>query len=166
MPQDGENEDVEQAPEDEQSSEQDQEQDADSQGEGGDQEDDDDGFDGPFDAKRARRTIDRLRRERNAARDAAKGASKDAPDSVKLQTENLRLRVALKVGLDDDLADRLRGSTEEELLEDAQKLLDRFYPAEKKLPTRQPKPNLRGGSRPEEEPELSADDIVKKALGR
>lgn len=139
--------------------------DADAQGADGDT-DDDDGFEGDFDAKRARRTIDRLRRERNSARDAAKNAKND-PETTKLQAENLRLRVAMKVGLDDDLADRLKGTTEDELLEDAQKLLDRFYPADdKKLPTRQPKPVLRGGSKPDEEPDLSADDIVKKALGR
>lgn len=156
MPQDGEEQEVEETPaEDEQGSEQDEAQ--------GAEEDDDDGFDGEFDAKRARRTIDRLRRERNTAREAAKNAKND-PEMTKLQAENLRLRVAMKVGLDDDLADRLRGTTEDELLEDAQSLLDRFYPADKPV-KRQPKPRLRGGSDPDEEPELSADDIVKKALG-
>lgn len=123
------------------------------------------GFDGEFDAKRARTLITRLRNERNKARDEAK-AAKDNPETPKLQGENLRLRVALRVGLDEDLADRLRGSTEDELLEDAQKLVDRLSPAEKKLEDRTPKPRLRGGSTPDKEPELSADDIVKKALGR
>jgi len=137
---------------------------ADEQGSDSDQEDED-GFEGEFDAKRARRTIDRLRRERNTARETARSAKND-PEMTKLQAENLRLRVAMKVGLDDDLADRLKGSTEDELLEDAQKLLDRFYPGEKKLSSRQPKPNLKGGSKPDEEPELTADDIVKEALGR
>ncbi len=46
--------------------------DADAQDADGEKEDDEEGFDGDFDAKRARRTIDRLRRERNTARDAAK----------------------------------------------------------------------------------------------
>lgn len=160
MPQDGEEQEVEETPEDEQGSE----KDTDAQGADGEQEDDE-GFDGEFDAKRARRTIDRLRRERNTAREAAKNAKND-PETTKLQAENLRLKVALRVGLDDDLADRLKGATEDELLEDAQKLLDRFYPAEKKPPVRQPRPLLRGGSDPDGEPELSADDIVSRALGR
>lgn len=160
MPQDGDTEDVEETTEDD---EQGSDQDTDEQDSDGEE---DDGFDGPFDAKRARRTIDRLRRERNAARDAAKKTKNDPEELGKLQAENLRLRVAMTVGLDVDLADRLRGSTEEELLEDAQKLLDRFYPDEKKLPTRQPKPAPKGGSKPDEEPELSADDIVEQALGR
>lgn len=136
-------------------------------GQGSEEEDEDDeGFDGEFDAKRARRTIDRLRRENKAAKQAAEAAKNGGPDVAAVQAENLRLKVALKTGLDADLADRLRGTTEDELLEDAQKLLDRFYPDEKKLPTRQPKPRLRGGSDPDDEPDLSADDIVKKALGR
>ncbi|ANJ26813.1 hypothetical protein [Agromyces aureus] len=129
-------------------------------------EDEDEGFDGDFDAKRARRTIDRLRREAKAAKADAAAAKQGGPDTSAIQAENLRLKVALKTGLDADLADRLKGTTEDELLEDAQKLLDRFYPEEKKLPNRQPKPRLRGGKDPDEEPELTADDIVKKALGR
>lgn len=125
----------------------------------------DDGFDGEFDAKRARTLITRLRDERNKARDEAK-AAKDNPEAPKLQGENLRLRIALRVGLDEDLADRLRGSTEDELLEDAQKLVDRLSPSEKKLEDRTPKPRLRGGSAPEKEPEMSPEEIVKQALGR
>lgn len=134
-----------------------------------DEQDDDAGFDGEFNAKRARNTIGRLRRELKKAKEA-KAAPKGSAELTKVQQENLRLRVALKAGLDDDLADRLRGSTEEELLEDAQKLLDRFYPAEdgdkKKLVTRQPKTRLKGGSKPNEDPEMDAEQIVKKAQGR
>jgi hypothetical protein len=165
MPEDGDNEEVDQTTTD---TEQGSEQDADEQESGGDQENEDseEGFDGEFDAARARRTINRLRRERNAAREAVRTA-KSSPESESLRAENMRLRVAMTAGLDADLADRLRGNTEDELLEDAQKLLDRFYPAEKKpLPTRQPKPALRGGSNPDEEPELSPDDIAKRILGR
>jgi hypothetical protein len=155
--------DEEELDEDEQGSD-----DADEQDSDGDEDSEDEGFDGEFDAKRARRTIDRLRRENKAAKAAAESAKKGGPDVAAVQAENLRLKVALKTGLDDDLADRLKGSTEEELLEDAAKLLDRFYPDEnaKKLPTRQPKPRLKGGSRPDEEPDLSAEDIAKQVLGR
>lgn len=164
MPEDGDNEEVEQTTDTEQGSD----QGADEQDSDGDLENEDgeEGFDGDFDAARARRTINRLRRERNAARDAAKNA-KNSPETDTLRAENMRLRVAMTVGLDADLADRLRGTTEDELLEDAQKLLDRFYPAEKKpLPTRQPKPALRGGGNPDEEPEVSPDEIAKRILGR
>ncbi|MEY4081471.1 MAG: hypothetical protein RL430_1901 [Actinomycetota bacterium] len=125
----------------------------------------DPGFDGEFDAQRARRTIDRLRRERNDAREKAKGAA-NSPELSSLKAENMRLKVALSTGLDADLADRLRGDTEDELLEDAQKLLDRFYPENKKPEPRQPKPAPRGGARPGAEPELTADDVVKAALAR
>ncbi len=159
MAQDAEN--VEETEVDETDTEQSSE---DTESQSDDGENEDEGFAGEFDAPRARRTIDRLRRERNAAREAAKNAKND-PQMTKLQAENLRLRVGMTVGLDADLVDRLRGETEEELLEDAQKMLDRFYP-EKKLPQRQPKPRLRGGSEPDEEPEESADDIAKAILGR
>lgn len=125
-----------------------------------------DGFEGEFDAKRARHTIDRLRNDLKAAK-AKAGEPKDTEETAAVRAENLRLRIALKTGLDDDLADRLRGNTEEELLADARKLLDRFYPEDKKPPeTRQPKPRLKGGTQPNEEPELSADDIVSKAVSR
>lgn len=128
-------------------------------------DDDDEGFDGEFDAKRARRTIERIRRERNEYREKAKGAA-NSPEVSSLKAENMRLKVALSTGLDADLADRLRGDTEDELLEDAQKLLDRFYPENKKPEPRQPKPAPRGGARPGAEPELTADDVVKAALAR
>lgn len=131
-----------------------------------DENDDDAGFEGEFDPKRARRTIDRLRGELKAEK-AKKTAPKDTAESKRLGQENLRLRVALKAGLDDDLADRLRGETEDELLADAQKLLDRFYPEEKeKAKPRQPQTRLKGGAKPNEEPELTADQLVDKALAR
>lgn len=130
-------------------------------------EDDDAGFEGEFDPKRARRTITNLRNALKAEK-AKKGSPKDTVETKRLSQENLRLRVALKAGLDDDLADRLRGETEEELLEDAQKLLDRFYPEkeQEKAKPRQPQARLKGGTKPNEEPELTADKVVAQALGR
>ncbi len=125
---------------------------------------DDEGFDGEFDAKRARSLITKLRGQLKAEREASK--PKDTPDTAKLQDENLRLRVALSVGLDEDLADRLRGTTRDELLEDAQKLVDRLSPKEAKLVDRTPKPRLRGGSTPDKEPELTPEQVVQAALGR
>ena len=127
--------------------------------------DDEDGFDGEFDAKRARRTIDKLRNDLKAAKSKA-SAPADTEESAAVKAENLRLRVALKSGLDDDLADRLRGNTEDELLADAQKLLDRFYPESKKGADTRPARKPAGGTRPREEPELSAEDIVSQATSR
>lgn len=46
------------------------------------------------------------------------------------RTERLRLSVAVKTGLPADLAARLRGATEEELLEDAKQLAQFMKPAE------------------------------------
>lgn len=121
-----------------------------------------DGFEGEFDPKRARALITKLR-DQIKARDEG-NRPKSSPDTAKLTGENLRLRVALRTGLDEDLADRLRGTTEDELVADAEKLIERLSP--KKLDDRTPKPKLRGGTTPEKEPELSSEDVVKLALGR
>lgn len=132
-----------------------------------DSTDDGDGFDGEFDAKRARTLITKLRGERDKARQAAADAAAEgSQEDPKLQDENLRLRIALRAGLDEDLADRLRGSTEDELLEDAQKLVERLSPKTNKLEDRTPKPRLRGGTSPEKEPEISSVDVAKQILGR
>src|SRR5690606_1676617 len=96
--------------------------------------------------------------------EAAAKAPKDAPDVAKTQAENLRLRVALATGLDEDLADRLRGNTREELIADAEKLIARLSP--NKPEDRTPKPRLRGGSNPDKDPETTPDDVVTAALGR
>jgi flagellar motility protein MotE (MotC chaperone) len=46
-----------------------------------------------------------------------------------LETENMRLRVALRTGLDSDLVDRLKGESEDEIEEDAKALVSRMAPA-------------------------------------
>lgn len=56
-------------------------------------------------------------------RDALK-AERDA-----VKSEAMRARVALSKGLPADLADRLRGTTEDELSEDADRLLDLLKPS-------------------------------------
>lgn len=60
----------------------------------------------------------RLLEERDALR-----AERDS-----VRAEAMRARVALAKGLPSDLADRLRGSSEEELAEDADRLLDLLKP--------------------------------------
>lgn len=123
---------------------------------------DDDGFDGEFDPKRARALITKLRGQIKARDEANK--PKSNPEDAKLSGENLRLRVALRTGLDEDLADRLRGTTEDELVADAEKLIERLSP--KKLEDRTPRPKLRGGTTPDKDPEVSSDDVAKAILGR
>lgn len=116
-------------------------------------------FDGEYDPKRARRTIDTLREEIRGLKEQKKAPD---PETDKLRTENLQLRVALELGIPEKLASRLRGSTREELIEDAADLLDTVAPRRDEPKTQQPRPRLKGGSQPEEEPELSAKDIAAK----
>lgn len=107
-----------------------------------------------FDADKARDKIRKVNsenrnlRKRTAEAEAKlKGADESGQKVTALEADNLRLRIGLKHGLHADLIDRLQGSTEEELLEDAEKLLDLFGGA-KKPPTQQPREKLRGGGDP------------------
>ncbi len=118
-------------------------------------------FDGEFDAERARRTIDTLRGEVRELK-KQKDAPAEDPETGKLRTENLQLRVALELGIPEKLASRLRGSTREELLEDAAELIDIVTPRKEEPKSQQPRPRLKGGAKPEEEPELSGKDIAAK----
>lgn len=108
-----------------------------------------------FDPDKAREKIRKVNSENKNLRERAKqaeDAAKSAEDSGKrvtaLEAENMRLRVAVKLGgqLPDDLIERLRGDTEEELIEDAEKLLGYFE--KRKPPTNQPRQKLRGGGDP------------------
>lgn len=160
-----ENED-EQEDDDDQGSESDADESDDEQDEDEDDDDDEDGFQGKFDPKRAKRTINRLRREnKNLKRGGKRG-----DDVAALRTENLQLKVAGKLGIPQGLASRLRGKTEDEMVEDASELLDELGlggdDEEEKPRTRQPKPKPkpRGGSNPSRPQERSADDIVDAAL--
>jgi hypothetical protein len=84
-------------------------------------------------AARANETeADRLKRELAEAQ--AKAAKADQPD-----LEKLRMKVALKKGLDETAMKRLVGTTEEEMLADADELLKSW------------KPTVTGGEEEEEE---------------
>lgn len=103
-----------------------------------------------FDAEKARLKIRKLNNEAKNLRERAKqaeAAQKTADEKSSrvqdLESEVLRLNVAIKTGLPAKLATRLQGSTEEELLEDAEALLDMVGGS--KPPTDQPKPRLRAG---------------------
>lgn len=128
------------------------------------QEDEQKPFEGEYDPQRARKLIDKLRNE-NAALKKQKDTPDD-PEKARLAVENLQLKVALELGLPAKLATRLQGSTREELIEDAGDLMDTVAPRKEEIKSQQPRPRLKGGSQPDAEPEMSADDIVKAAKRR
>jgi hypothetical protein len=95
----------------------------------------------PFDPDRAWRRIQALQGERDTLRSRVTEHEQASMTELQritqraeqaegqlptLQQENARLRVALEVGLDADLMDRLRGNTVEELKADAEQLKGRF----------------------------------------
>lgn len=119
---------------------------------------DPEGEEGKFDLERALAKIrkqnseaENLRKRAKEAED--KAASIDEKDTrIKaLEAENLRIRVGAKHGLPEELIERLRGETEEEILADAEKLLAFVTP--RRPPTDKPTERLRGGTAPTAEPE-------------
>ena len=140
---------------------------------GDDSEDEDGGDDssGEWDRERAMRKIRKSNQEAKSQRERAKAAeekAKRAGDFEKraldAEARLLRLEVGADVGLPVSLASRLQGSTKEELLADAEELMKLVAPSK---PSGKPKPNLKGGPKPsEDDGELSAAEIVKRAKGR
>jgi hypothetical protein len=125
----------------------------DSQDDDGSQEEHDD--EGGFDANRALSKIKKLNSENRSLRERAK-QSGDKDGRIKaLEAENRRLKVGHRLGLPDWLIDRLKGDTEEEILADAEKLLEALDGSGKKPPSQKPKERLRGGGDPTEEPDES-----------
>jgi hypothetical protein len=111
-----------------------------------------------WDPERAKRKIGKVNSENKALRERATKAEKKAEsvDDLQKQTqtlgsENLRLRVGYELGLPMSLALRLQGETREQMLEDAQQLVELVAPA--KRPTQKPTEALRGGLQPDKEPE-------------
>lgn len=85
-----------------------------------------------------------LRERAKAAEEKAAGAGESSKQAEALAAENLRLKVGLKHNLPAAIIDRLRGANEEELLADAQALLEVFSP--KAPPSDRPKESLSGGT--------------------
>jgi hypothetical protein len=115
-----------------------------------------------FDADRAREKIRKLNSESKNLRERAAKAEQQAKENADngerltaLEAENLRLRIGVKHGLPESLVKRLSGSTEEELLQDAEELMELFKG--KTVPSNQPKERLRGGGDPTGEPDPTAD---------
>lgn len=121
------------------------------------------GWDGDFDPDRARRTIEKLRAEKKDAAEKARKAAEEAEQAKKgagessgriaeLEKALLRERVGRRLGLPDALVDRLKGSTEDEIVADAEQLVDLV--SSPKATARKPVEKLRpGGGDPDSEPE-------------
>jgi hypothetical protein len=125
-----------------------QEDDQHDDGDSGDDEHDED--ESKFDASRALEKIRKLNSEnknlreaKKAAEEKAKGADQHSERIKALEAENLRIRIGARHGLPDELIDRLRGDTEDEILADAEKLLGLV--AAKVPPTQRPKERPGGG---------------------
>lgn len=135
-----------------------------------DEPEDDESEDG-WDRDKALEKIRKTNAEAKALRERAKAAEAKAAGADEIakalsdsQAENLRLKVALKYGLDEKIASRLQGETEEDLLKDAEELLGLFQP---KAPSGRPQPKLSGtrrASQEEAQPE-SLDDLGKRMFG-
>lgn len=112
-----------------------------------------------WDPERARRKIAKTNSENKALRDRATKAEQKAAGVDELTQENgglkatvLQLEVGYELGLPLAIAKRLQGSTREEMLADAEALVELVAPA-KKPATRRPAEDLRGGGAPSGEPE-------------
>ena len=121
--------------------------------------------DGGIDADKLLAKVRKTNSENRALRERTKQAeaqAKDAGESSKraneLESENLRLKVALKHGIPEKLLPRLQGSTEDELLADAQELMELFEA--KKPPTRKPSERTVPGSRRQDDEAQSLDDLA------
>lgn len=95
-----------------------------------------------WDQARALRKIRKLNSENKSLRERKSDAEKSSEDLRKeleeLKTEALRLRVQNALGLPDKLMKRVQGKTEEELMQDAEALLEELdYKAEP--PSRRPR---------------------------
>lgn len=120
-----------------------------------------------FDASKSLEKIRKLNSEAVNLRKRTKDAeskAKDAADKgervTALEAENLRLRVGVKHGLPEALIKRLSGTTEEEILQDAEELMKLF--GKKAPPSNQSREKLRGGGDPTAEPD-GLDDPDKFA---
>jgi predicted RNase H-like nuclease (RuvC/YqgF family) len=144
-------------------------------------------FDGDFDAERAKRAIGNLReRERKlkaqlaelapkaSELDALKASQKsdieklteqletERAQRLSLERQAIRARVALAKSLPADLADRLQGETEEELLADADKLLAIVTPQPSGVPRAS---SRQGAPEPKRSPGDSMNDKLRRAAG-
>ena len=108
---------------------------------------------------RAKRKIAKVNSENKALRERATTAEKKAATVDDLTKENgglkatvLQLEVGYELGLPLAIAKRLQGSNREEMLADAEALVELVAPT-KRPTTKRPTEALRGGLEPDQEPE-------------
>jgi hypothetical protein len=104
-----------------------------------------------------------LRTRAKTAEEKAAGADEKDKRITSLQSELLRERVGRRLALPDELVDRLRGDTEDELLADAEKLVGLLG---KPASGRKPAEQLRGGLDPEKEPEEDPREVARRIRAR
>jgi hypothetical protein len=109
-----------------------------------------------WDPERAREKIRKVNSENKALRERATQAEETAATVPDLQqqtqtlgSENLRLRVGYELGLPFNLAIRLQGSTREEMIADAESLVELVSPARPAPTSGRPVESLRPGASPE-----------------
>lgn len=111
-----------------------------------------------WDPERAKRKIAKLNSEaanlRKRLNEAPKAEDAAAKDKriIDLESAALRYEVALDLGLPKEIASRLQGKDRDEMVADAEKLLELLAPT-KRPATRKPTEALRGGLEPDKEPE-------------
>ncbi|WP_052862782.1 hypothetical protein [Delftia lacustris] len=126
---------------------------------------DDDGFDPEKAREKIRKINSENRNLRKRAADAeakAQGADEKDKKLTALEADNMRLRVAVKHGLPESLVKRLTGTTEEEILQDAEELMELF--GSKKPPTQQPKEKLRSPGDPSGNAEIDVEKVVQRVF--
>ena len=129
-------------------------------------ESDEDGFD----PEKARAKIRKINSENRNLRQRAADAEAKAQEAegkgeqlTKLEAENLRLRIAVKHGLPEKLVSRLTGTTEDEILQDAEELMELF--GGRKPPSQRPTESLRSpGSAVQPAGDVDVDQVVKRVF--
>lgn len=104
-----------------------------------------------------------LRTRAKAAEEKAAGADEKDQKIQTLEGQLLRERVGRRLGLPDELVDRLRGDDEDTVLADAEKLVGLLG---KPTTTRKPAEQLRGGLDPEKEPEEDPREVARRVRAR
>lgn len=103
-----------------------------------------------------------LRKRATDAEEKAKGLDEKDQKLTALEADNMRLRVAVKHGLPEALVKRLTGTTEEEILQDAEELMELF--GSKKPPTQRPKENLRSPGDPAGNADIDVEKVVQRVF--
>lgn len=115
-------------------------------------------------AARLQELEDAQKSEQDKLTERLTAAEKRAADN---ELRAMRLEVAAEKGLTKAQAKYLTGTTEDELTEAADELLELFAPAEEDGgPSRRPQERLRPGATPSTEPEKSPEELADAVLKR